>query len=182
MTPSDEVKLLWALTKISHHPTFAPSTSVVDTVIQDLRTKLATFSPQDLVLTTWALAHLSPSSSPSHPKLLAHLCKQLPSWLPSFTAPQLANLLQSLATLAPQSGDGLWDACKEEVDRRLKTLLDQGEAAAAAAAGGGGGGRGGSREGNREEDVVFHLAKCQALLGGWKKRVAGAAAAATKGK
>ena len=186
MRPSEEVKLFWALAKLlppnnnyvleggKEGGTFTLREEVLNAICQDLRTKLATFSPQDLVMTAWGLPRLygplgsssffsSSASLPSR-KLLSHLCKQLPAWLPSFTVPELGSLLQSLSTLH-QPVDPLWDLFKEEVERRLKLLLDAEEGAAG---GGGGGGRGGKEGG--VEDGFFHLARCQALLGLWKRR------------
>lgn len=176
MRPSEEVKLFWALAKLlppipeggREGGMVSLREEVLNAICQDLRTKLATFSPQDLVMTTWALARLygplgssdSPSSSSasSTKKFLSHVCKQLPGWLASFTAPELGSLLQSLSTLH-QPLDGLWDLFREEVERRLKLLLDAEE---------GGGGGGGGKEGGAE-DGFFHLSRCQELLGVWKR-------------
>jgi hypothetical protein len=73
-------------------------------------------------------------------------------------------VLQSLGTLH-QPLDTLWDLFKEEVERRLKMLLDAEEGGSGG--GGGGGGRGG-KEGGGEEGF-FHLARCQTLLGVWRR-------------
>eukprot|EP00624_Nannochloropsis_granulata_P001190 evm.model.NODE_15502_length_9452_cov_25.226408.3 len=176
MRPSEEVKLFWALAKLlpphnemvsegAKEGTLTLKEELLNAICQDLKTKFATFSPQDLVMTTWALARLygpiGPSSAlapaSSTKKLLTHLCKQLPARLPYFTATELASLLLSLGALH-QPLDTLWDLFKKEVERRLKMLLDAEEVGV-----GGGGGRGG-----KEEDGFFHLARCQAALLVWK--------------
>lgn len=180
MRPSEVVKFFWALAKLlprqnnmiseeGKKGTLTLREELLNAICQDLRTKLATFSPQDLVMTTWALARLygpiGPSDSALAPtsstkKLLSHLCKQLPARLPFFTATELASLLLSLGTLH-QPLDTLWNLFKKEVERRLKMLLDSEEVGIS-----GGGERGRNEEG--EVDGFFHLARCQAALSVWK--------------
>jgi hypothetical protein len=170
MRPSEEVKLLWALGKLLPANVCSPPVDgssrerslreeVVEALILDLGPKLATFSSQDMVQTLSAIARLyGPSAcvSPSTKKLLEHLCNLMPGWLPSLTDLALAQLLFIYARLH-YPVDGIWDTLKEEVERRLKASLDLAEK--------------GARSEDREEegDSLFHLARCQALLGMWKR-------------
>lgn len=161
LKPSDAGKLLWALAKSCN----GASPELIETICTDVRTKLATFSPEDLTATAWALAHLETKGKGGHgggkehhdanvppttdrEKLVIHIAKTVLGWVSTFTSAQLACLIQALITLeySPVEG-GLVEPFSEEVEKRLKALLD-------------------SPRGR--EDDLFHLSRCQQLLTFWK--------------